>query len=255
MPTNDIYALDFDGVICHSAVETAITGWKAAGHFWSDMPALPSTEAIDQFALIRPLIETGYEAILGMRLLFLGYSCAEICADYSVKIKCLIEDLGVETETLKHCFGTTRDAWIAEDINAWLAMNPLFPGVQQKLQALTATHTWYIITTKQERFVHKILHANAIDLAPERIFGLDRKLTKAQVLNALLAVHPGATLTFVEDRLATLETIQRDPSLRKLNLGLACWGYNTDHEQTQALTQGVTLLSLANFLVFPRVVS
>jgi len=250
MSTNDIFALDFDGVICHSAVETAITGWKAAGHFWQDMPALPSAAIVDQFVLIRPLIETGYEAILGMRLLFLGYSCAEICADYFKKIKYLIDDLGVETETLKHCFGITRDAWIAEDINSWLAMNPLFPGIQQKLQTLTATHTWYIITTKQERFVQKILQANAIDLAPERIFGLDRKLTKAQVLKALLAAHPNVTLAFVEDRFATLETIQLDSSLRMLNLGLACWGYNTEHERNRALMQGFSLLSLENFLVF-----
>ena len=31
MNNSIIYALDFDGVICDSAVETAITGWKAAG--------------------------------------------------------------------------------------------------------------------------------------------------------------------------------------------------------------------------------
>ena len=38
MNNSIIYALDFDGVICDSAVETAITGWKAASSIWKDMP-------------------------------------------------------------------------------------------------------------------------------------------------------------------------------------------------------------------------
>ena len=34
-----IYALDFDGVICDSAIETAVTGWKVAQKIWQDMPS------------------------------------------------------------------------------------------------------------------------------------------------------------------------------------------------------------------------
>ena len=33
-----LYALDFDGVICDSAVETAVTGWRVAQTLWDDMP-------------------------------------------------------------------------------------------------------------------------------------------------------------------------------------------------------------------------
>ena len=75
MKKSVIYALDFDGVICDSAIETGITGWKAAIQIWPDMKApLPSTELINQFRLARPVIETGFEAILIMRLLYLGQS-------------------------------------------------------------------------------------------------------------------------------------------------------------------------------------
>jgi len=38
MPTHLFYALDFDGVICDSAVETGITGWKSACTLWQGMP-------------------------------------------------------------------------------------------------------------------------------------------------------------------------------------------------------------------------
>ncbi|WP_411727104.1 hypothetical protein [Methyloglobulus sp.] len=64
-----IYALDFDGVICDSAVETAITGWKAASGILGDIPKAVPQEMIGRFRLVRPIIETGYEAILAMRLL------------------------------------------------------------------------------------------------------------------------------------------------------------------------------------------
>jgi len=35
---NTIYALDFDGVLCDSVIETAISGYKIAQIVWTDMP-------------------------------------------------------------------------------------------------------------------------------------------------------------------------------------------------------------------------
>ncbi|HFD13311.1 MAG TPA: HAD family hydrolase, partial [Crenotrichaceae bacterium] len=50
-----IYALDFDGVICDSAVETGITGWKAATHVWNEMTGvLPDQVLLDAFRRVRP---------------------------------------------------------------------------------------------------------------------------------------------------------------------------------------------------------
>ena len=92
MTHSTIYALDFDGVICDSAVETAITGWKAAGTLWGDMPTAAPQAIIEQFRLIRPMIETGYEAILAMRLLYLEESIEAICNDYGDKIQRLLSE-------------------------------------------------------------------------------------------------------------------------------------------------------------------
>ena len=68
-----IYALDFDGVICDSALETGTSAWKAASQIWNDFSTtLPTKELSAQFREIRPIMGTGYEAILIVRMLHDG---------------------------------------------------------------------------------------------------------------------------------------------------------------------------------------
>lgn len=244
-----LYALDFDGVICDSAVETAITGWKAANQIWGDMTeAVPQT-MVDQFRLVRPMIETGYEAILAMRLLHLGESPETITSDYSSKIDTLLQQAQVTPDDLKKLFGETRDAWIANDLADWINMNPLFPGVAEKLQQLGQQASWLIITTKQERFVKQILQANAIDLADDKIFGLDRNMSKPEVLTQLLKNHPDNTIYFVEDRLPTLLNVRKIEALANVKLIFALWGYNTAEDKAVAAQQGLIGQGLEDFLV------
>ena len=172
-----IYALDFDGVICDSAVETAITGWKAAIQLWSDMTEpMPSALQIEQFRELRPVLETGYEAILLMRLLQQGKSLAAIQENNLAMVQRLLDGLDQDVTFLKQLFGATRDAWIKQSPDEWIAMNPLFDGVAEKLQRLKGQN-WYIVTTKQERFVEQILKAYQIELSADNIFGLDKKLS------------------------------------------------------------------------------
>ncbi|MGR8930875.1 MAG: HAD family hydrolase [Gammaproteobacteria bacterium] len=243
-----IHALDFDGVICDSAVETAITGWKAASHIWNDMHTETPPALIEQFRLVRPIIETGYEAILAMRLLFLGVSCEAIYADYRSKNEQLMQQTPISIDDLKNLFGATRDHWIADDLDSWIAMNPLFSGVPEKLRKLGESADWYVITTKQERFVKQIFKANAIELADERIFGLDRNMNKTEVLKGLIGENQGVPIQFVEDRLPTLLNVKKHPELACVDLRFACWGYNTEQDKEQAKQQGFTMLNLDDFL-------
>ncbi|MGY6275169.1 HAD family hydrolase [Methylomonas sp. MgM2] len=243
-----IHALDFDGVICDSAVETAVTGWKAAGQIWPDINGETPQALINRFRLVRPIIETGYEAILAMRLLFLGLSCDAIYKDFQSQTRLLMEQGRLSADDLKKLFGDTRDQWIAGDLASWLEMNPLFPGIAEKLQTLSKTHIWYVITTKQERFVKQIFKANAIDLSDDRIFGLDRNMTKPEVLKELIEKHPDHAVQFIEDRLPTLINVQKHGELARVGLSFALWGYNTDEDKFAAGRQDFTALSLEDFL-------
>ena len=247
MNNSIIYALDFDGVICDSAVETAITGWKAAGSIWGEMPKTAPQAMIDQFRLIRPNIETGYEAILAMRLLQLGETIESIDSGYGDKVQALLKEARVTVDDLKKLFGETRDDWITNDLAGWVNMNPLYDGVATKLRKFGQKCPWYIVTTKQERFVNQILKANAIELADERIFGLDRNMSKVEVLKGLLKTHPDQTIYFVEDRLPTLLNVLKNAELASVNLIFAMWGYNSAEDKALASQQAFTLQQLEDF--------
>ena len=67
----DFFALDFDGVLCDSAMETALTAWRAGARIWPEWRAAEaSADVLERFIRLRPALETGYQAILLMRLAY-----------------------------------------------------------------------------------------------------------------------------------------------------------------------------------------
>jgi len=244
-----IYALDFDGVLCDSAGETGITGWKAAAGIWNDMSSpLPAQELVDRFRLVRPIIETGYESILAMRLLFQGESAEAILTGFADEKEELLRESKQRIDDLKKLFGKTRDLWIQNSPDEWIRMNPLFSGIAHKLQMLANGENWYIVTTKQERFVKKILDANCIHLPSQRIFGLDRNMSKQEVLLDLLALHPDGAIYFVEDRLPTLLNVLKNDRLQNIRLFFADWGYNTEQDKREAAQHPIQIIDIDHFL-------
>lgn len=247
MPNTPIYVLDFDGVICDSAIELAISGWKVAQTYWPEMQQTAiNDDFINAFRHVRPHLETGYEAILIMRLLYNKVTPNTLCAHYEHHITTLIAENKFDTTRLKADFGTMRDQWIANDEADWLDKNPLFTGIAEKLRALTVEQ-WYIITTKQERFVQRILAGSHIELAAERIYGMDRQMSKQQVLTELYTKHPTESLVFVEDRLPTLQGIIKNPALEHLTLQLVDWGYNTQQDRESIVGTKIQLVTLMTF--------
>ncbi|RTZ65145.1 MAG: HAD family hydrolase [Aquificaceae bacterium] len=243
-----IYALDFDGVICDSAIETSITGWKAARKIWQDISStLPPEKLITDFRQVRPFLETGYEAILIMRLLDQGVSVKSLCESYAILLKQLICNNNLDINNLKKLFGDTRDDWIKTNIQEWLQMNPFFEDIQQALKKI-AMHHCYIITTKQERFVQQILQANNIQCQDNRIYGMEKNKSKAETLLELIKKHPYQRIVFIEDRLPTLINIKHKPQLQTIKLQLATWGYNTAEDKQKALTHSIETINLKQFI-------
>ncbi len=250
MKQDILYALDFDGVICDSALETGVSAWKAASKIWDDfLNDLPTAEQLAQFRQIRPVMGTGYEAVLIVRMLNNGDTVADIIDAYQHKCSKIMQADNLTVDQLKKVFAETRDNWITQDLDSWLEMNPLFPGLVEKLQGLAKTGLWYIVTTKQERFVKQILQANAVEIAAENIFGLDRKLSKPEVLMQLAQKHPEYQLCFVEDMLPTLLKVRQNPELHTIKLFLADWGYNTEQQRVVAGQETIELIAKNQFLV------
>ncbi len=249
MDNKTVFALDFDGVICDSAIETGISAWKAATFLWDDMNSpYPPQLFVDQFKTARALIETGYESIFVMRMFFQGHSLEFVLQHFHTRKSSLLLETEKSAGHIKQLFGEVRDHWIQTSLTEWIDNNPLFPGVADKLIHLAKHHEWYIVTTKQERFVSQIFEANNIDLAPEKIYGMDRKKDKQDILLQLINKHPDRLIYFVEDRLKTLLDVKANQQLEKVALAFAKWGYNTKADISTAQSNGITLLELEEFL-------
>uniref|UniRef100_A0A8R7QWC4 Uncharacterized protein n=1 Tax=Triticum urartu TaxID=4572 RepID=A0A8R7QWC4_TRIUA len=73
MGGGDLYALDFDGVFCDSCGESSLSAVKAAKVRWpwvfEQVDAALEEWIVEQMHTLRPVIETGYENLLLVRLL------------------------------------------------------------------------------------------------------------------------------------------------------------------------------------------
>ncbi len=253
----DIIALDFDGVLCDSAFECATTAWRAGAEFWPEWQgAEPPQVYTERFVALRPVIETGYQTILLMRLVVSAYGDHEIQERFGALCDELLRTLGLSKAELVGRFGAMRDRWIAADTADWLARHRFYPGTIEAVQRQLANgNPVYILTTKQERFTVALLEAAGVALPRERIFGLESGRSKESVLRELLAApaYAGQPVHFVEDRLDTLLRAVADPCLDPVRLYLATWGYNTERERAAAAAQPrIALWNRAAFLDFGK---
>lgn len=261
----DLYALDFDGVICDSCGESSLSAVKAAKVRWPTLfdgvDLAMEDWIVDQMHIVRPVVETGYENLLLVRLLLEmripsirkslvaeGLTIEAILENWS-KIKPVIMEAWDESkDALIDLFGKVRDEWMDNDLPTWIGANRFYPGVPDALQF--SSSRVYIVTTKQSRFADALLRELAgVIIPPERIFGLGSG-PKVEVLKQLQKEpqNQGLALHFVEDRLATLKNVIKEPELDGWNLYLGDWGYNTPKERAEAASiPRIHLLKLYDF--------
>ncbi|XP_030489997.1 uncharacterized protein LOC115706477 isoform X1 [Cannabis sativa] len=261
----DLYALDFDGVLCDSCGETAVSAVKAAKVRWpglfDNVDSTLENWIVDQMVTVRPVVETGYETLLLVRLLLEtripsirkssvseGLTVEGILDNWLKLKPVIMEEWDENREILIDLFGKVRDEWLENDFHTWIGANRFYPGVPDALKF--ASSRIFIVTTKQGRFADALLRELAgVTLPPERIFGLGTG-PKVEVLKQLQKKpeHQGMKLHFVEDRLATLKNVIKEPELDGWNLYLVDWGYNTQKEREEAASiPRIRLLELSDF--------
>ncbi|KAK8615032.1 hypothetical protein V6N13_068818 [Hibiscus sabdariffa] len=266
----DLYALDFDGVLCDSCGESSISAVKAAKVRWPDLfdgvDTVLEDWIVDQMHIVRPVVETGYENLLLVRLLLEsrlpsirtssvaeGLTVEGILENWSKIKPVIMEEWDEDRDALIDLFGKVRDEWMDNDLATWIGANRclccwFYPGVPDALKF--ASSTIYIVTTKQSRFADALLRELAgVTIPAERIYGLGTG-PKVKVLKQLQLrpEHQGMKLHFVEDRLATLKNVIKEPELDGWNLYLGDWGYNTPKERDEAANiPRIQLLQLSDF--------
>jgi phosphoglycolate phosphatase-like HAD superfamily hydrolase len=233
----NVFCFDFDGVICDSAPETGLSAWTACTKIWPNRTAKWTDQLQEHFCRLRPVMHTGFEAIPLMRLILDGQvSDDRIFADFEALRDEVIRREDVSRDRLLAEFAAARDGMIARDESEWLRWNRFYPGLRELLAHTLPREPLFIITTKQERFATLLLRHNGLDIAAERIFGLEKKLGKPEVLE-LLMQRPdlsAGTFHFIEDRLETLKDVIALPALDRVRLYLVDWGYNTPAQRDEA---------------------
>ncbi len=245
-----LVALDFDGVICDSAHESALTAWEAFRSLWPEAGGTPPAGYAEAYVRLRPALETGWENYVLVRLIVDGVDEGDVLERFQWHCEDVLRRHELCRETLVEGFGRARDAWRDRDPAAWLESQPLYPGVAGMIREhLASERTLYVISTKQSRFIEQILSHHGIALPPGRLLGLESgpKTDSLQRIAREHALAP-ADVWFVEDRLGTLERAARVDALAGLGLFLADWGYNTPAERERAkASPGIEIIDLERF--------
>jgi len=248
----DVFALDFDGVLCDSAVECAHAAWRAGSRLWKDWRGhSPSWLLVRRFVKLRPVVETGYQCILLMRLIKEQYDDKEIYFDFSELSRALLDRIGLTREQFIERFEEARDQWLRDDEHDWLHHHQFYEGVFDTFIERMFRMPVFILTTKPERYVLRLLENQGIYFPARHLYGLDSGKTKEMVLRDLIArpEYENACFHFVEDRLATLLRVAASPELEKVHLYLARWGYNTEQDrQYAAKLDRITIWDTEDFL-------
>mmetsp|Transcript_40753 Transcript_40753/g.68249 ORF Transcript_40753/g.68249 Transcript_40753/m.68249 type:complete len:338 (+) Transcript_40753:127-1140(+) len=255
--SRSLLALDFDGVICDSCPESSLSGWKASVDLWPEVFEGVTQEEKDrllsEMRIVRPVVETGYENLILLRLLKEKLASPDdLLNNWDTFLPEYMSKWQLDRADMVERFGNTRDKWIAEDFEGWLAPNEWYPGVIDATNAAVSNRDCevYIVTTKQARFTSILLNKMAgIPMADERIFSTTVSgAPKTDMLKTLQEGASGAALHFVEDKLSTLQKVIKEPALDDWNLYLVDWGYNTVEEREWAAANDrINLIGIDEF--------
>ncbi len=243
------FALDFDGVLCDSAAETAASAWKCAWELWPDLlktQPIPS-EMIEGFLRVRPFLETGYQSVLMIRMLLEKQPLSAYQNELEAHCRRLLQNSALDAATLIWKFAESRDRWIRENQQEWLNSHRFYPGSIAALRKALGRQEVRILTTKQERFARLLLEGQGIHFPESKIWGLEKKKAKEDLLEEFIQEGAGSII-FIEDRLETLLRVAARPQLAKVRLFYALWGYGTEAEKQQAREHSaITCLELEQF--------
>ena len=248
----ELLALDFDGVICNGLVEYFKTTCRTYCKIWNEDSQCPIEGISTAFFELRPVIETGWEMPILLRALILGIPEDKIHHSWPAIAQQIVQQEELNPQEIARELDSTRDEWIRKDLPGWLSLHEFYPGVIEKLRSLLDSQETqiYIISTKEGRFIEKLLQQQGIELPSGRIIGKESKCPKYETLREIIsqASSPDIPVWFVEDRLQALKLVQQQPDLSQVRLFLADWGYNTTQTREVAFQdEHISVLSLMQF--------
>jgi phosphoglycolate phosphatase-like HAD superfamily hydrolase len=240
--TAPLLVFDFDGVLVDGMAEY---WWSARATALALRPERQlSPTAPPGFQQLRPLIHKGWEMVLAaLELSRPDLDLDAYLSDYPGHLRAALARWQLEPDQLQEGLEQLRREAIHQDPQAWLALHRPYPGVPERLAALAAEGSdWLVLTTKGGAFARQLLEAYG--LQPLAVYGHEQG-SKPEVLQRLVLEQP-QPLWFVEDRRPTLEAVRQTPGLEAVRCFLVSWGYLGPGD-TEQLPAGIQLLHPSQF--------
>jgi phosphoglycolate phosphatase-like HAD superfamily hydrolase len=254
---DSILVFDFDGVLCHSLLDSLITALNTYIECVPDaalpfnrplnadsMEGFEQTHAglFDEFSRLMPMGNFAEDYFVMLHLLDTQTSRSVENQEDFRRVKRRIPDRALQM--FRDRFYSLRRKRQEEDPAAWARMLPPFPGIVSTVKRLSR-HFILGIATSKDRISVSILLENYGLIAcfrPGDIHDKDFAPSKREHLKRFQHDHgiPFGRIHFIDDKVLHLTAVK--------TLGvipyLALWGYNTVREQSIAQEQGIHLLSL-----------
>lgn len=186
-----ILVLDFDGVICDSADETARAGWLAGSFLWPEWAKHDITPSlVREFRKLRPLLHTGFEAVAILKAIEEKYSTPFIKSNYHFIMRQIFTSSQYNFDELKAIMNKVREDWIRINERDWLSRQRLFPGISDFIYEAQQDYDHvYILTTREGKFAKRLLENAGVDFEREYILGLETAKDKTDSLDELIGKY------------------------------------------------------------------
>ena len=124
--TPTLIALDFDGVLCNGLIEYFQTAWRTYSQIWQLSDEVQSNDLVEKFYRLRPVIEIGWEMPVLIRALILGIGEEAIFEEWQAIAQKIVFEEGLDRGEIGACLDSTRDEWIAKDLEGWLSLHQFY---------------------------------------------------------------------------------------------------------------------------------
>lgn len=219
-----MFVSDFDGVIIDGMEEYWWSARRCAIRLDPRLAALPEPVP-PSFRALRPHVLGGWEMpILAASIGGLGPTPPQFAAAYGASLTQALQDLGWGRSLLEAGLDEVREEALRRERQAWLALHRPYPWMLTFLKGLQEAGTpWRVLTTKSRSFTADLLGSHG--LRPEEVHGREDGPKPAVLARLLPTLPAGATVPFLEDRLASLLELREHPGLEPVRGFLASWGY------------------------------
>jgi phosphoglycolate phosphatase-like HAD superfamily hydrolase len=209
--------LDFDGVICDSALECYKSSLSAYNLAIAGTP--PHTFKSDkyEFDLLRPYVRNSEDYLFIQEIIHKRIK-VKSQSDFDAHIAVAPAD---KRSFYRKSFYDIRTSSFASDPKSWLNSNPIFPHMKEPLLRYCANPRLFILSTKKGEFIEAILSHNGIALDRDRIISSKEQERKLDHIGEALDSGKGEKAIFVDDQIDHL----KGNNDTRIAVCLPLWGY------------------------------